>query len=334
MRKSSKLKSFRTHKITNNIGISLIVLVITIIVIIILSGAIILSLSQYNMISKAKEATFKSNINVIQEELGLYIASNIQENGGYIYPLKSDIKSADKYGADTLNFAGNKVIYKTSDANEKSQLESIGTIVDYTDGLVANYKMNGNALDSSGYNNDGIVNGATLTNDRFGKANSAYSFNGVDNYINCGTNPMITPSNITLSAWIKASSLPQWEGIISNMTSWGTGFSLQIGSTQKIATMVSGQYLVTSWNPSIDVWYHIVATHDSSSNLNKLYVNGKLENTSIGSVTYESNIKTYIGVFYTSPNLFFNGIIDDVRIYNRVLSYSDVMSLYNVYWAD
>ena len=55
-----------------------------------------------------------------------------------------------------------------------------------TDGLVAHYPFNGNANDASTNSNDGTVNGATLTTDRFGNANSAYSFDGVDDDINCG----------------------------------------------------------------------------------------------------------------------------------------------------
>ena len=47
-----------------------------------------------------------------------------------------------------------------------------------TEGLIAHYPFNGNANDESGYGNDGTVNGATLTEDRFGKSNSAYIFNG------------------------------------------------------------------------------------------------------------------------------------------------------------
>ncbi len=52
-----------------------------------------------------------------------------------------------------------------------------------SDGLVAYYPFNGNANDESGNGNNGIVHGATLTADRSGNANSAYSFNGIDNYI-------------------------------------------------------------------------------------------------------------------------------------------------------
>ena len=52
-----------------------------------------------------------------------------------------------------------------------------------TNGLVAYYPFNGNANDASGNGNNGIVNGATLASDRFGRANQAYSFNGTNNYV-------------------------------------------------------------------------------------------------------------------------------------------------------
>ena len=74
------------------------------------------------------------------------------------------------------------------------------------------------------------------------------------------------------------------------MISWGTGFSLQIGPIQNIAAMVSGEYLKTSWTPSIGVWYHIVATHRSSDNLNVLYVNGVQENTMVREICITSCI--------------------------------------------
>ncbi|MBF0232848.1 MAG: hypothetical protein HQK65_07400 [Desulfamplus sp.] len=50
------------------------------------------------------------------------------------------------------------------------------------DGLVAEYLFGGNANDSSGNGNHGAVNGATLTTDRFGNSNSAYNFDGVNDY--------------------------------------------------------------------------------------------------------------------------------------------------------
>ena len=80
-----------------------------------------------------------------------------------------------------------------------------------TNGLVASYPFNGNAYDESSNGNNGTVNGASLTTDRFGNANSAYSFDGVDNYILVG-DPIPTSlqiqNEITLEAWIYATQYP------------------------------------------------------------------------------------------------------------------------------
>ena len=55
-------------------------------------------------------------------------------------------------------------------------------------GLLGSYPFNGNANDASGNGNNGVVNGATLTADRFGNPNSAYLFNGINAYIDIGNN--------------------------------------------------------------------------------------------------------------------------------------------------
>jgi hypothetical protein len=72
-------------------------------------------------------------------------------------------------------------------------------------GLLAYYPFNGNANDESGNGNDGTVYGATLTVDRFGIADSAYYFDGVDDYIDCGNDPLLNPGlgSYTMEAWIK-----------------------------------------------------------------------------------------------------------------------------------
>jgi len=74
-----------------------------------------------------------------------------------------------------------------------------------TDSLVAYYPFNGNANDESGNGNNGIVNGATLTADRFGNANSAYSFDGVSNYIEVADNSTLNfgTNDFSISMWLK-----------------------------------------------------------------------------------------------------------------------------------
>ena len=76
-----------------------------------------------------------------------------------------------------------------------------------TNGLVAYYPFNGNANDESGSGNNGTVNGATLTTDRFGNPNSAYLFNGINNYIII-PNVIINPnSSGTISLWFNLNNL-------------------------------------------------------------------------------------------------------------------------------
>src|SRR5689334_3954187 len=77
------------------------------------------------------------------------------------------------------------------------------TQVNLNKGLVAYYPFNGNANDASGNGNNPIFNNATLTKDYYGNLNSAYHFNGVDNYMEIPNNASLNPTNISICAWIK-----------------------------------------------------------------------------------------------------------------------------------
>ena len=174
--------------------------------------------------------------------------------------------------------------------------------------------------------NDGILTNNPTYNSSNG---GSIVFDGVDDYVDIGYKIGLLNSDITQEAWVNTDVMINWHGIISNMPSWGTGFSLQIGPVQKIAAMISGAYLTTSWTPLVGVWYHIVATHRSSDNLNVLYVNGVQENSVIREISYVENAVTRIGVFYTYNQLHFDGKIGVVRSYNRALSASEVLQNFN-----
>ena len=176
--------------------------------------------------------------------------------------------------------------------------------------------------DMSSYGNNGtLTNGVSFSTDNGG----ILVFDGSDDYVNLGYKSSLLNFDITQEAWVNADSFANWHGIITNMSSWGTGFSLQIGNIQNIAAMISGEYLRTSWLPSTGVWYHIVATHRSSDNLNVLYVNGIQENSVIRSISYETNAVTTIGAFYTPNVLLFDGKIGKVKSYNKALTAPEVV---------
>ena len=190
------------------------------------------------------------------------------------------------------------------------------------------------AYDKSGNGNNGTLqNGPTWVNGKFGKA---LSFDGSNDYVDCGNDSSLNPSNITMEAWAKANSLSNWAGIVTNKKDANHGINLQMGTVQNIAALVgdgsSWVYVKTSWAPSTGVWYHIVVTHEGTTN--KLYVNGNLEDTKTKGLAYSTpTTKTVIGYFYydTSGSLPFNGTIDEVRIYNRALTADEIADLYSYY---
>lgn len=153
------------------------------------------------------------------------------------------------------------------------------------------------------------------------------SFDGSNDYVDCGTDSNLFSNTITVEAWARSPSFSNWLGILSNSNAWGNGFGLQIGTSQNIAATVSGVYLQTSWLPSINTWYHIVATH-RNDNLTILYVNGKEENRGTYALSWDASPKLYIGTFYTSPAIFFNGLIDGVRVYKEAIPSSMVKEQY------
>ena len=121
----------------------------------------------------------------------------------------------------------------------------VGSVsADLSLGLVAYYPFNGNANDESGNGNHAIINGATLTYDRFGNPDNAYSFNGVSGDINIGGN-VKPPFPVSVSVWVNANDLDAngcgLAGIVRN-DQYDSG-SYRYG----LAVMVSDGYLHTRY---------------------------------------------------------------------------------------
>jgi len=198
--------------------------------------------------------------------------------------------------------------------------------------LVAYYKMDeteGDIYDYSGQRNHGTNHGAAYGAE--GKIGYALEFDGSD-YVNVEQNEVLTPPSITIAAWAKAYTLDTWNGIITNKPDANHGINLQMGTAQKIAALVGKgdacYYIQSTTVPLVDTWYHIVITHDADNDNNILYVNGNKEREYTYPLVYSTPVDTIIGRFYTY-SLPFKGLIDEIRIYNRVLSGDEVTELYN-----
>ncbi|MCP1385176.1 LamG domain-containing protein [Runella salmonicolor] len=207
-------------------------------------------------------------------------------------------------------------------------------------GIIACYSFDGNAKDGIG-NNDGLVRGATLTEDRYGKANSAYSFNGIDNYIEIkGDNFKNTTYTLALWAYpIKNPAGNQYHYAISIGGAGGDqSIDISNGAFNAIGWTI-GTYLVSPTPlttfcaagvlPELNKWYHIVATRDNQKI--RLYVDGAFicESSTQGLLpNYGTNTVMTIGR-RAQGGQFLAAKIDDVVIYNRVLSDAEVVGLYN-----
>ncbi|MCK5739061.1 LamG domain-containing protein, partial [bacterium] len=228
-----------------------------------------------------------------------------------------------------------------------------------TDGLVAHYPFNGNADDETGNGYDGETIGATLTADRNGKSNSAYSFNGTNDYIaldmfyGVGAGSVAdTVDELTVCALVKSASLKD-QIIISFDRSEYWRLSLVDYPDDQNATPyvawdsanASEGYndLSTSTNYADGQWHFICATYNLSGNKKQIYVDGRVvasssisESLGTGMTRYGfigvgSEADTYDGLkMIKAPytNTIFSGVIDEVIIFDTTLTDDQIYLLY------
>ena len=210
-----------------------------------------------------------------------------------------------------------------------------------SNGLMAWYSFNGNANDASGNGNNGTVYGASLTTDRVGKSNAAYSFNGSSNYISVANSSSLNIQNyssgITISGWLKLNYIGYNAMALINFTQGdGTNINYVLDFSPAYSTefmnwnisTVSAQ-IIYSNSMIVNTWYHIVVTSDFSTNTSKLYVNGILSGTCTTSVTKPVSPILQFGKHRNgSDPWWLNGILDDIGVWNRALTQAEVTGLY------
>ena len=227
-----------------------------------------------------------------------------------------------------------------------------------TNGLVGYWPFNGNANDESGNGNNGTVNGATLTTDRFGVANKAYDFNAFDwgwgsggDYVYIPYNPTFNSPEITISVWFKQSSIyisnqvyptiiKRYEGGYTNPNgqTWGiysnTNGNMLNSSILPPNTTNNYSVYLTQSGPSIssNIWHNSILSFDGVSM--KTYYDGQLVSTvpSNGMVmNANGNSGISVGMSIQANGNWdpFHGQIDDIGIWNRAITSCEIQGLYN-----
>ncbi|MCZ7384419.1 MAG: LamG domain-containing protein, partial [Candidatus Methanoperedens sp.] len=212
-------------------------------------------------------------------------------------------------------------------------------------GLVAEWHFDGSAQDTSGSGNNGTINGATFVQ---GISGQALSFDGVDDMVVVPHSSTLSLEKFTMEAWIKRYQNREFGEIIlikRYETSWMNNYALTI-SPDGIVGADSYSPDIWTWfgvgsvrNISAGEWYHIAATYDRTTF--KIYINGVLDNSVNTQYTpYQNNYQLVIGrgcvgdpCLFKPSNPSFNGTIDEVRIYNRALSASEIQAEYNALTA-
>jgi hypothetical protein len=209
-----------------------------------------------------------------------------------------------------------------------------------TNGLVGWWPFNGNANDESGNGNDLTNNnGVTFGVDRNGQISSSAVFNGVNQTLS-KSNPVLFSgnSNRTISCWVsqkgvssKSISLVNLnDGVISG--SCYTSSSIETTGNLLAGYLFWGRCNDYHWPSSriINNWYHLVLT--VSNNQISFYVNDVLLSTKTLNYSLNTIVSNLIlggGLSNNTENGFWDGLIDDIAIYNRVLTQQEITDLYN-----
>ena len=193
--------------------------------------------------------------------------------------------------------------------------------------LVAHYSFENNTTDISGNGLDGTVIGDPEFVD--GVEGMALDFNG-DDYVDCGTNAVLNNLSdaMTVSAWVNIRSVTHAWMVMVNKgeTAWRLG--VNNGTTGIHYGFTGGtrdwQQANTATELSFDEWYHVAATYDTSVGA-QVYIDGVLDasNPDPGGVA-TNEMPLLLGENPEATGRFFDGMLDEVKIYNRSLSAEEI----------
>lgn len=214
-----------------------------------------------------------------------------------------------------------------------------------TNGLIAAYNFNtGKPYDQISPKANGIEHNSGTTIDHFGNTGMSYVFNntsGSGYYVDlsAATKANVT-SGLTISSWVKLNPGSGERTIVSKWLSSQSQdqYILLVNNSNQIQfavgnPSVSASGITTSTALSSNTWYHIVATWDNSGK-HSIYLNGVLETSAtlanVTSINSTSSLPLLVGVQSIGPVARpMKGAIDDILLYNRALSLSEIQQIYN-----
>lgn len=250
------------------------------------------------------------------------------------------------FGDTIINTAGTytKKLQSYYGCDSTVTIHVIITEFDLNSGLLAYYPLNGNGNDASGNQKHLMNYDASPCQNHLGINSKAMSFNGTNSYLTTNGNDedYFDPTGeISVCAWVKPANNVNYQAIICKEQSAGYGINFNHDFRKFYFTCnVNGGYSAAfSQNtPNINEWYFLVGTfsHGSTNSRIELYCNGVFQNMveiSGYAIVENSQAPLVLGGNpdnYGGVSSFFNGSMDEVRLYNRALSISEIQNLYNL----
>ena len=200
-------------------------------------------------------------------------------------------------------------------------------------GAISWWRLNGNANDEIGGNHGTLNGNVSFVNGKFGQAGS---FDGDGDYVNVSDSPDLRIINYSVGVWVKPNGAPDqiWKGIIGkpgrNHNFWLNSAGYVHHRFRTSTNWNAGAPDTPSGSISWDVWNYVVITNDGTTA--KTYINGveKASGATVGPLIANST------TFYFGRNLdgssghYFNGLIDEVIIFNRALTENEIQQLYGL----
>jgi Concanavalin A-like lectin/glucanases superfamily len=194
-------------------------------------------------------------------------------------------------------------------------------------GLISWWPADGNANDIQGVNNGILLDGATFATGMVGKA---FSFDGTSRVSAPTTGLPIGNSDRTLDLWVKMNNVVANEAFFAGYGTFGSG-----GQTYQLGTYVGNNILFFSqWGESITgpalstgEWYHVAVAN--VGDLVTLYLDGVAVASGNLHIDTASDTDLFIGSLPGDPDRRLDGLIDEVEIYNRALSATEIQSIFN-----
>ena len=164
-----------------------------------------------------------------------------------------------------------------------------------------------------------------------GPKGSALQFDGVDDHVNAGSNINFANSSFTLAAWVKRDRTGAEEWIItqgSGTTNAGLHFGFRAGTNQFVLAFW-GNDLRTPDSYTDTDWHYWVGTYDATKKERAIYRDGELVGSDESSANYQGSGNLIIGYSPAQGGNYFKGTIDEVSIWNRVLTEADIQANMN-----